>query len=339
MSEHFFKKVFQNILSIPARGHAVPSDPLLIIEGIKGWASTPRVPFNIRHLNWFKFVSAGLLVYSSYYILKYSSNQSPFHFRRIFKNLFLKYKFNKNKNNNNIDFQIKEIPEYAKYDNGWYAEFDELKLKQNLNHHNNIITELSPLDPIRETTPRGDILMYYDVNNKSFIYYSNNKNIPYATLDAVARKYVCLKFAPPAIYIDIRDEIQKGQQKCIKKENSKKNNDNSPSFVKKSLFAVFKNYKTGTGKGKTNNNSQFINDKNKNTIKNNTINNNDDKIILKDNVNKFVFKGQIGQYETDTIKIKEEPIENSHNQNINIKETDLLKNNNNSEYENVNKNN
>ena len=60
---------------------------------------------------------------------------------------------------------------------------------------------------------------------------------------------MCL-YKVPSIYTDIRDEIQKGHEKNIKKDKKLKSEDNkssSSSVVKKSLFAVFKNYKTRSG--------------------------------------------------------------------------------------------
>jgi hypothetical protein len=155
------------------------------------------------------------------------------------------------------------------------------------------------LDPLRETTPRGEIVMYYDAKTKSFNYYSNSKNIPYSTLDAVARKYVCLH-KDPSIYIDIRDEVQKGVEKRLKKdkdiksklERSKDNKDNNNtnggiiSSAKKSLFAAFKNYKTGRNAPKS-----LHNYHGKVTV--------EEFVVIKDNINKFVYKGTLEQYDVD----------------------------------------
>ena len=208
MSEHFlhFKKAFHT-LSFPER---------------------IAIHSNIQYSKWIKIVSAGFMIYSSYCYFK--RIQPPLHVR-LLKNLFswtLKKKNNKNNKmcNANIELQVKEIPEYAKYDGGWYDEFDDLK--QSLSSSSNNIAAAAALDPIREITPRGEIIMCYDADNKSFSYYSNNKNIPYSTLDAVARKYVCLHKVP-SIYTDIRDEIQKGHEKNIRKEKKMKSEDKKSS--------------------------------------------------------------------------------------------------------------
>ena len=168
------------------------------------------------------------------------------------------------------------------------------------------------LDPIREITPRGEIIMCYDAETKSFNYYSNNKNIPYSTLDAVARKYVCLHKVQ-SIYVDIRDEIQKGHEKNIKKDKKLKSEDNkssSSSVVKKSLFAVFKNYKTGTG---TNAVPKSLDLKDPKTIE---TADSGKEIVLKENVNKFIYKGLVEEYDSD-LKLKQLKSQQEYNAILN----------------------
>ena len=43
-----------------------------------------------------------------------------------------------------------------------------------------------------ETTPRGNILMYYDAYKQGFSYYSDTSNIPYFVINAAIMKYVLL---------------------------------------------------------------------------------------------------------------------------------------------------
>lgn len=221
-------------------------------------------------LKYFKFLSFGLLAYTTY---------------RFFKTSAL---FNKNKNK---QLKVKELPEHVKYENGWYAEFDEFQKR--LIKPTPMLTDPPPT--IQETTPRGEILMYYDVNNKEFVYYSNNKNLPYRTLDAVARKYVCLHNVP-SIYVDIREEVKKGLEKCKNKANCVETTTTpSPSS---SLYAVYKNYKSGATA----------------TTCSNGIGQSSKKVILKDNVNKFIFKGRIDDYALD-VKAREKKENSSKTRN------------------------
>jgi hypothetical protein len=85
-----------------------------------------------------------------------------------------------------------------------------------------------------ETTPRGNIIMYYDAYKQGFAYYSDSYNLPYGLLNAVAMKYVMTYFcrdlfmddgitpidkASPLIKIHI-DEPEK--KNSVKKNNMKK---------------------------------------------------------------------------------------------------------------------
>jgi len=183
----------------------------------------------------------------------------------------------------------KELPEHTKYDNGWYAELDEFKKR--LIMPMPMLSEPPPT--IQEMTPRGEILMYYHVDNKAFKYYSNNKNLPYKTLDAVARKYVCTHNVP-SIYVDIREEVKKGTDKHFQKLKDGKSVDAAKPTSASSMFAVYKNYKSGT-------NSSLGN------------NSNSKNVILKDNVNKFIFKGRIDDYALD-VKAREKKKDSSKNE-------------------------
>ena len=279
-----FKKAFNNFMTQPLIQNATS--------------------YNIQYNKWIKVFSAGVIIYSGYYYyLKRKSMRNcapPFSFLSYFYNVNNFFSKGKNsiRNNvskdketqqSNISLEVKELPDYVKYDGGWYHELDDLK---QLNLENASVVNYGDANFLRETTPRGEIIMYYDSETKSFHYYSNSKNIPYSTLDAVARKYVCLN-KDPSIYVDIRDEVQKGREKCLKQEKDNKSklvkykNKNNGSGIlssaKKSLFAAFKNYKTGQNTNKYHD----ANDRNKEII------------VIKDNINKFVYKGTLEQYDAD----------------------------------------
>lgn len=301
MSEHFlhFKKAFHQ---------SMPSMPQMKFPAF----SKPMNPMNhfgsIQCSKWMKLVSTGIIVYSAYFYLKRTSkyNQIQHSFFSYFcrvKKLFSRSITNglsrEKETQKNITLNVKELPEHVKYDGGWFDELDELK-RSSSSEEPGIFSKdgygYSLLDPVRETTPRGEIIMYYDAETKSFHYYSNSKNIPYSTLDAVARKYVCLH-KDATIYIDIRDEVQKGREKGLKQDEDNKSklerNKNKSgtsgggiggkilSSAKKSLFATFKNYKTGRNAT----NPLFRGKK--------------DVVVMKENINKFIYKGTLEQYDAD----------------------------------------
>jgi len=250
--------------------------PFKIMDILKKYSKNPITissSSSSSRLEYFKYFSFGLLVYSTY---------------RFFKSSAF---FNKNKKK---ELQMKEIPEHVKYDNGWYAEFDNLNLNCDddgggVGVGKNVMP--TPPPTIQEVTPRGEILMYYDVKNKEFVYYSNNKNLPYRTLDAVARKYVCLHNVP-SIYVDIREEVKKGFEKCKNKAKCvDSSTSTSSTSSSSSLYAVYKNYKSGATAVTSGADSNGIGKSSK-------------KVILKDNVNKFIFKGRIDDYALD-VKARE----------------------------------
>uniref|UniRef100_A0A6C0F1L1 Uncharacterized protein n=1 Tax=viral metagenome TaxID=1070528 RepID=A0A6C0F1L1_9ZZZZ len=226
-----------------------------------------------------KFVYIGIFAYSAY---------STYRFLRVRNKKELVKK----------ELVKRELPEHVKYDNGWYAEFDELQKRLIMPTPPILLSEPPPA--IQEVTPRGEILMYYNVNNKAFDYYSNNKNLPYRTLDAVARKYVCLHNVL-SIYVDIREEVKKGTDKCSKKMKGAKDasasvDDPAKPTPASSIFAVYKNYKSGATAAVDSNGS---------------VGNNSKKVILKDNVNKFIFKGRIDDYALD-VKAREKKEKSSN---------------------------
>ena len=251
-----------------------------ILEKYSNNPITSSMSSSSSRLKYFKYLSFGLLVYSTY---------------RFFKSSAF---FNKNKKKELL--QVKKLPEHVKYDNGWYAEFDNL-------NSGGIGENVMPTPPptIQEATPRGEILMYYDVKNKEFVYYSNNKNLPYRTLDAVARKYVCLHNVP-SIYVDIREEVKRGFEKC--KNKAKCMESATTPSTSSSLYAVYKNYKSSATATTT---STAAHTNGSNGI---GIGQSSKKVILKDNVNKFIFKGRIDDYALD-VKAREKKENSSKTKN------------------------
>ena len=272
---------------------------------------------------WMKLFSAGVIIYSTYYYLKHNSSMklkySFFSYFYHIKKLFSKRIENRSKKNN-VALEVKELPEHVKYDGGWYTELDDLK--QSLVSESESESEsasasasasipvtavFTPDASLREITPRGEIVMYYDAEKKTFNYYSNSKNIPYSTLDAVARKYVCLH-KDPSIYIDLRDEIQKGREKRIRKDKDdklkleiNKNKNGILPSPKKSLFAAFKNYKTGQT-GQTGQRNALASvpvpvPKSLNNCDGNI--KVEELVVIKNNINKFIYKGTLEQYDFD----------------------------------------
>ena len=141
------------------------------------------------------------------------------------------------------------------------------------------------LNTIKETTPRGDVLMYYSSKMGSFVYHSTTKEIPYKYLETVARKYV-IEYNCKKLYIDIRKEYEKGMNKYkeIKEKEEKaakdakdgiKDENDTNNSKKKQIFANFKTY----------NRKGDVHNKQKDKI-----------YILKEQANRYSYRGKIEEY-------------------------------------------
>ena len=175
-----------------------------------------------------------------------------------------------------------EIP----YEMKWFDQFDDAEgegdeiVEEELTEE--FVNDLS-LNTVTETTPRGDVLMYYSSKLGSFVYHSRTKEIPYKYLETVARKYV-IEYNCKKLYVDIRKEYEKGLNKY--KESKEKEEqaardvkdgkvDDTKENKKKQVFANFKTYNR---KGEVHNKQK-------------------DKIyILKEQANRYSYRGKIEEY-------------------------------------------
>ena len=180
--------------------------------------------------------------------------------------------------------------------------------------------EISKNNILFETTPNGNVLMFYDSKRTSFIYYADTA-IPYRYLESVARKYVttyhCLH-----LYIDMKKEIAEAEKKIndkkleekqrlekkleeerIKLEEEKirlEDNDKKLDKDKKetkevprNVFAKLKNYNAGSNtviKGNK------VAETNPNRNATNTTISSKKEYILKENANRFSYEGKMVNY-------------------------------------------
>ena len=169
----------------------------------------------------------------------------------------------------------KDIP----YENEMFEEYDNLE-DRDLTEDD--VKDLS-LNTIKETIPRvGEVLMYYDSELESFVYYSKTKEIPYKYLETVARKYV-INYDCKKIYVDIRKEYEKGVNKCKEiKEREKASAEQTGTDAehtgenkKRQLFVKLKSY----------NRKAEVNSKQKDKI-----------YILRELSNRYSYRGKIEEY-------------------------------------------
>lgn len=110
--------------------------------------------------------------------------------------------------------------------------YDKDKYKKIIMYSGNTLEKHWKKRILFETTPRGNIIMYYDAYKLGFAYYSDSYNLPYGLLNAVAMKYVttflCRDFfmdygvtpTPSQLIKTHADEPEKPNH--VKKNNMKK---------------------------------------------------------------------------------------------------------------------
>jgi len=188
-------------------------------------------------------------------------------------------------------------------------DIDNLRLETQAKARKFVIDER--LDKLKnsfiiEKTPLGNVLMLYNNKRGSFEYYSDN-TIPYRYLEPVSRKYV-KTFCCRPIYFDMEEELKNYEKKLEEKEREKEEKkleeekrlleDKKQNIVviaepKKNVFAKFKSYNKEAGTGHVNTAAPP-----KNSIPNNKVteNNNNEKVLLKENANRYSYEGKLSNF-------------------------------------------
>jgi hypothetical protein len=141
-----------------------------------------------------------------------------------------------------IHIEKKPIKYDDKYKNEYIKlDFRQLTTSEKENLKNNFVME---------TTPLGNVIMYYNIDKQGFVYYSDS-TIPYRFLETVTRKYITIfKCKDSSIYLDeIDDEIDEKipVEKVQETTNdtildTKQTSKASATMTNKNVFAKFKNY-------------------------------------------------------------------------------------------------
>jgi hypothetical protein len=131
--------------------------------------------------------------------------------------------------------------------------YNKQKFSECMREENNPLESRWKKNLLYESTPRGNIFMYYDVYKSGFAYYADQNCIPYSILNAMAMKYVVVYFCRD-FFVD--ESVIKEPSKLadspidpvVKKPSNKPSNEH---------MAKFKNYKT-MEKDKDNKNVQQV---------------------------------------------------------------------------------
>lgn len=171
---------------------------------------------------------------------------------------------------------------------------------------------------VEDETPFGPIIMTYNVDDETYWYYTNNKSIPYKTLDAVARQFA-VKYSCKRICVNYREEWEKAKalaiaeqeheeaaqaeakEKAKKAGESEKDNKCSDEKKPRDVYAKFKKYNKSSSMETVSKNTQENEKKTrKDSIKRRRYR------ISAERSNRFTHKGRIADYVDPTIP-KSEP--------------------------------
>jgi hypothetical protein len=176
-----------------------------------------------------------------------------------------------------------------KYEDKYLNEFHNLEMvklsKEKLDSLKNSI--------IMESTPLGNVLMFYDNARETFTFYSDN-TIPYRFLETIARKYV-ITTNSKEIYVDMSKEIEDAKNKIKEKQDQVKQDQliqptpSSEQNKKKDVFAKLKSYNKDTDP-KTTKITKTIQPQPKNTT---TATTTQENMVLKERANRYSYEGKI----------------------------------------------
>jgi len=171
-----------------------------------------------------------------------------------------------------INVNTLELPYEQKY-------LTELR---NLEERELTVSELDELSDktICEKTPEGEVILFYSNYTNSYWYYTDNKNISYKILDAVARCYA-ITYNVKQICVNYKDIWEKSKESAIaqrKADNDADINDPKENTIIKtdSVFANFKDYNRKTHAHPSIKRRRYK--------------------ITTDEANRFTFKGKLSDY-------------------------------------------
>ena len=159
-----------------------------------------------------------------------------------------------------------------------------------------------------ESTPLGNLIMYYDHSRESFTYYSDN-TIPYRFLEIASRHYVVQNNCK-AIHVHMCDELTEAEKKLTdKKEKEKekiqeekekekdreKTANTTEATPKKSVFAKMKNYNTSSirAPNATSQKTGAIHNPNATGGNSVSVTNENKDVIVKERANRYSCEGKI----------------------------------------------
>jgi len=117
--------------------------------------------------------------------------------------------------------------------------YDRKRFNEILKEESNELERIWKTRLLYESTPRGPVIMYYDIYKQGFAYYSDQSGIPYSILNAMAMKYVITFYCRDLFFDEVTITTEKLSPlvKVFNEEEKKTKPTNQ-------AFAKLRNYKT-----------------------------------------------------------------------------------------------
>ena len=147
------------------------------------------------------------------------------------------------------------------------------------------VEDMVPVGTSRDPADGKNVVMRYDPETDSFLWYCDNPSVQYKYLETVARKYVC-DYNRVDVFVDIRDELKKAEAENRKKEESaggEEGDADDEAVVhesdanKKKVYAKFKRYNKKAARADPSTGGKTV--------------------ILKAKSNRYTYKGKLEEYE------------------------------------------
>ena len=163
--------------------------------------------------------------------------------------------------------QFLKFQKTASNDNVDSAFYSKSEFKEIIANSSNELEKRWKTRILFETTPRGNIIMYYDAFKLGFSYFSDSNSIPYNVLNSVAMKYISV-FKCYDLFFDnevtekespvYKTLLEEEDKKDKKKDNSETDTNetntkkNEKTGLENAPFAKLKNYSKISAKTKEN---------------------------------------------------------------------------------------
>lgn len=138
----------------------------------------------------------------------------------IFMNPFIDLDYDENDEKKKVEVEVKKIIYDVKYD----VKYDSLEAIQLSEEE----FEMLPSKFVMESTPVGNVIMYFDYDKRAFQYYSDF-SVPYKYLECVSKKYCIVN--KNKIYRDIKMEVDVNEFSIVRNSSASLQNK-SKSFAK-----------------------------------------------------------------------------------------------------------